>query len=309
MKVSFGRDFKKMSGIDNFLRQLAPALSDLGVKIVDKSQKCDIHLSPVSGHKPNCKNIIRIDGVYYDESRLRLNEAIRRAIKRADGVVFQSRWSRKFATRMLRVSPQKSAVVYNGASRSVYRNAKAIDKRGFDKVFVTCANWRPNKRPASIIRSFIAANEKSSQRLGLFVLGKISKIEIEHPNIVYFGSIRFDAVPQVLAASDFMVHICHLDSCPNAVVEGLLAGLPVLCNNIGGTPEIVGRSGIILNLDAPFDFKPIPRMKQVSKVDEAVLTSGMLDMLRHNWKIDRPDLDIKVIAKLYHKFFLQVLHE
>ena len=108
----------------------------------------------------------------------------------------------------------------------------------FDQAFVCCAHWRINKRLQSIVHSFLAVNDRSDLNLGLFVVGKPDYVH-KHPNVVYLGDVK--KVSPVYAASNYMCHICHLDACPNSVIEGLSFGLPVLSNNIGGTPEIVGK--------------------------------------------------------------------
>jgi len=236
---------------------------------------------------------------------LKNNVPIAKAIRKADGVVYQSKWARTFVTGMLNVHPRQSCVIHNGVDQSTY-NTVTVDKRGFDKVFIACAHWRVNKRPKDIIHSFIRANEQSDLKLGLYFVGKY-KDKVKHPNIIYYGGVGGEELLRLYKSADYMVHICHLDACPNSVVEALSAGCPILSNNIGGTPELTKNDGIILPLDKPFDFKPVKNMDSVGKVDREVLTEGMLQMTKHEWNVDRPDLDISEAARRYYKFFTQVL--
>jgi len=309
MKISLSHHWKqddKKRGFKKFAALLLRELQDnFDIQIVPESKSSDIHLTMIHGRqKKGAKNILRIDGVYYDRGRLNMNNPIKNSIRTFDAVVFQSKWCQKFATGMLKVKPKASAVIYNGCGQDY--GGVTVDKRGFDKVFICCANWRVNKRLKAITKSFLEARERSSENWGLFVLGN-PDYNVEEECVKYFGHVN--DLDSIYKSSDYMCHICHLDACPNSVVEGLSAGLPVLSNNIGGTPEIVGDSGIILDIDKPFDFKPINVMKDVGSksVDQRVIVEGMLEMSRRDWEIDRKDLHISKSAENYYKLFKSVL--
>lgn len=58
------------------------------------------------------------------------------------------------------------------------------------------------------------------------------------PDRVIFAGFRED-VPEVLAASDMVVHPSLEDALPTALLYALGAGVPVVASNVGGIPEIV----------------------------------------------------------------------
>jgi len=306
LKLSVNRnmDGSGTRGLQKFGALLIEHLQGYGVQLVDKNQKSDIHLSIISGFKPGSKNVLRLDGVYYDIARLKSNKPIRDSVNKSDGVIYQSEWCKVFVENMLKVSSKRFACIHNG-TRYIPDNAP-VNKYGFDEIFIACANWRINKRLESMVLSFVDAIENVDKNVGFCIVGKPDYV-LDHPNVKYLGHLS--DLSSLYRSADYMCHICHLDACPNSVVEGLHAGVPVLCNNIGGTPEIVGESGIVLPLDVPFDFKPIRKMKQVgpSSVDREILTKGMIEMMSRKWNVSRPDLDISVSAKKYYKFFEDIL--
>jgi glycosyltransferase involved in cell wall biosynthesis len=308
MRLSLARMPKGNRGIDRFLSLLITKLKEQGVEIVDTDKRSDIHLAVISGSKKKgSRNVVRIDGVYYDTARLGNNKTIKNTIQSFEGVVYQSAWSKKFATGMLRVSNPKSAVIWNGTDPSIYRKADPY-KHDFDKAFVCCAHWRPNKRLAATIEAFRRTRKQLDRNLGLFIVGEPDCKVPNDPAIKAFGSVKKRSeLASIYRASNYLVHICHLDACPNSVVEALVCGLPVLSNNIGGTPELVGSDGIILPLDQPFNFKPVSSIDRVVPIDLDILADGMKSMVARDWVVDRPDLDISRSAQQYMRFFGELL--
>ncbi len=55
-----------------------------------------------------------------------------------------------------------------------------------------------------------------------------------------------DDVPALLAAADVFVHPSVEEGMGQAVVEAMLAGLPVVVSDAGGLPEVVGDTGIVV---------------------------------------------------------------
>jgi len=308
-KLSVSRDLSGNRGLAKFGSILIQTLAENhNVQIVDKTQKSDIHFCIIKNEpKPGSKTLLRVDGVYYDAARMSMNSPIGRSMKKADGVVYQSHWSKKFAETMLKVRPKVSEVILNGVDQTKFR----ADKIGcsFDKLFICCSHWRINKRLESIVRSFLEFKSRRDENIGLIVVGN-SDYHTKDPSVSYLGAIS-EGIDLLYRSADYMCHICHLDACPNTVVEALSSGLPVLCNNIGGTPELVGSDGVIVGLDKEFDFRPIQKMKHVgpSSVSNELLIEGMSKIMSKEWNVDRPDLDISVSAKKYFDFCLKLLGE
>jgi len=318
MRISVSRDLKSRDGYSNFMRRLLEHLKKQGkVKVVRRGERSDVHIIIISGpRKKGSLNIARIDGAYYDHPRVRGNVSIGRTIQIADAVVFQSDFSRKHVLSLTRSSPKRSAVIFNGISiNQIKRIPKSnIDLSRFDKVFVACSRWkaRPAKRLEAVIRGFQIAKKKSEMSLGLVVIGEIKrKPQVTDRSITWLGKIRPRDVISTYKACDYMVHISHIDSCPNSVIEALCCGLPVLCNNLGGTPEIVGQDGIVVPIDdSNYKLGKVFRSLQEvgpKSVDNRKLAHGFLDMSLDTWEVHRPDLDISCCASRYYSLFTELL--
>jgi phosphatidyl-myo-inositol alpha-mannosyltransferase len=66
-------------------------------------------------------------------------------------------------------------------------------------------------------------------------------------DIEYAGVARLQELPRILGGADLFLHLKVGDWCPNAVVEALSCGLPIVCPAWGGTKELIGPAGIAVD--------------------------------------------------------------
>lgn len=99
-------------------------------------------------------------------------------------------------------------------------------------------------------------------------IGVAGEGPLRYPNLRYLG-YRQD-VPHLLAAAELFVHPSTEEGMGQAVVEAMLAGVPVVATDAGGLPEVVGDCGIL-----------------VRKGDSAALAQG----IRRGLAGDHPSVD------------------
>lgn len=276
------------------------------VEIVKKNPH--IYLSSVwRGNPPRGASAIhRMDGAYFNKDMSgakSMNKQIARAIKGAVGVVYQSKYSQRMTEGILKIK-KTGAIIHNGFDRNEYKNIVPHDRMGKDKMLIACAKWRGLKRPRSIVKGFLAASIPSSI---LVMIGDINRKDIiKHKDVIYTGSIKPHKIYKYYLGCDGVIHISRLDACPNVVVEALVAGKPVLCNNVGGTPEIVGNSGVIINIDPPLEYKMFS-MGKPDKIKSRFVAEGIEKLLNTKWNICRPDLEMSECARRYYNYFSEIL--
>ena len=74
------------------------------------------------------------------------------------------------------------------------------------------------------------------------------------PNVKYVGFQTGKALEDLVAGALFTLHLSiWYENCPLALLESQSLGTPVLCNRIGGIPELVeeGRTGILNDTFTP----------------------------------------------------------
>lgn len=259
----------------------------------------------------------RIDGIIYDlladpKMKRRSNGDILNGAKRAQGVIFQSEFSKHLFEEILGYKPSKQVIIHNGTNLdlfkktdgSIIRSKLNIPKDAF--VFVTSAKWRVHKRLDAIVESFNQFRRRHSEvSTYLIVIGEHDDMKVD--NVFFVQRIDNAELPVYYGAANVYLFYSWLDNCPNSVVEAISCGLPTICTNQGGTRELVEMShgGIVVDADVPFQFKEVelykPPRPDMEKISEA------LDEIYERYeyycnRIDRNVFDIDTVTKMYLEF-------
>ena len=304
-----------LGGKSLFMRRLADEFRKRYDISVVSEGKADISLNVIGiKHNQSKKKILRLDGVWHDTRKLwrRKNKALKNSMNQADGVIYQSNFARRMCDIFLGEPKCPTKVIFNGSDPTVYDNVKS--ECFFNKpVFLACSKWRPHKRLRDIIESFLLANISNS---ALIVVGDIansgiSKKEMSnyvyHHNIFYHGKVHQNVLISILKSVTASIHLCWFDACPNSVVEAIVAGVPVICNNTGGTWEIVGPSGgIICTVDEPYNFKPVDLYNPPS-INRDCIADALIRCSEDQIQITRDHVLIKNIADQYLSFIESLL--
>lgn len=161
-----------------------------------------------------------------------------------------------------------SRVIHNGIDLSIFHadeKEKARDILGLEKdsvilLFVaTNAKKNLSKDFATLRKAIIRVKKRMPHKKILFiVLGDTGPSEIIDSLEIRF--VPFIANERVLAryyqAADLYLHAAKADTFPNAVIEALACGTPVVATDVGGISEQVhdGHSGILVEMSDDEDF-------------------------------------------------------
>jgi len=178
----------------------------------------------------------------------------------ADFVIYQSRFSHRLHQRYF--AGKESCIVVNG-SHYVAQPARP-ERNPHDPVRLVTIydDWKPSKRIYDVLRFVEWLVNVRHMNVELTVLGYTGRIPASYPadartlleQRAYIKTLpRFSAfegdIAAALLAADCYVSFSFRDPCPNAVIEAMAHGLPVLGVASGGLPDIVGDSGLLLPAD------------------------------------------------------------
>ncbi len=292
-----------------FRSRLISALNKIkDIKIINNvNKKFDIELAFIRRvYKHNKPYILRVDGCYYQHNRRSNNKVVEKAIIGAKYIIFQSYFSFKLCQKVLNISSVENnySIVHNGIDLN-YISKIIKDKSIKPKSFVAGARWRNNKRTFSIIKGFLKADTgRHLYMIGDVGLGenssyyrKIKKYESKYVHIL--GKKTQEETISILKSCDHQIHLCHIDSCPNVVIEGLSCGLNVLCSNLGGTKELVRENGVVLNIDKMWEGKYLSSSVKIDSVKKNIVAEGISKLIKIETRPDVSEFDIEKVAEKY----------
>lgn len=301
IKLSFGIKYEKnfSSGKHKFANRLVDEMkksySDL-IEIVPRNFTSDVHLTFDGIIKPDCKNVYRIDGIWINtlDDYKSKNKPLISGLTHADHIIYQSDFCKQTVETIFKIK-RPNHIIMNGADPKEFALDPAFKP---DKpTFISTCKWRPHKRLKYIVDGFIRS--KCSEESYLYIYGDVDPSQqLRQKNIRYMG--WSDEINKVVPWCVSSVYLSFLDWCPNAVVESLVAGVPVIYANSGGVPYIVKDSGISIP-DLQWDFKPLRLYDDypVSCKRVANAYDRCFEMKDKTERVHRPDLFIDNIAKQY----------
>ncbi|MBN2751172.1 MAG: glycosyltransferase family 4 protein [Rhodospirillaceae bacterium] len=193
-----------------------------------------------------------------------MNAVMARAYHRADHVFWQSHFCRRAADRFLGPRQGSGEILYNAIDTQKFIAATTRPERPFTFLVTGKIGKHMAYRLESTVAG-LAYARNAGLRAILKVSGSIeyeALVSLRHTArsasiedyVSFTGPYTQEEAPAIYAAADAYVTTTYMDNCPNAVIEALSCGLPVLYSASGGVPELVGvEAGI--GLEVPEDWE------------------------------------------------------
>jgi teichuronic acid biosynthesis glycosyltransferase TuaC len=184
----------------------------------------------------------------------------RKALREASFVLTVSEHLRARAIQ-LGSSPERTRAVRNGCDTSIFHLANRGEARGElgldqESEIVLFVGWiAPSKGLRELLDAMIRL-VPSRPRLQLFCIGEGAlQAELEAAaaqagiarHIHFLGRRSSSEIARWLAAANVFCLPSYAEGCPNAVIEALACGRPIVATQVGGIPELVDAdSGILV---------------------------------------------------------------
>ena len=299
-------------GPEIFGARLKDSLLDIGYEYVNPyydHRRPKNNLSIIFGqHLQESKNFLRLDGLYLDSNDKQTNEKnlpIFHSYENFDHIIFQSEFSKKIYEAFTGTKKDHT-IIHNGVTEEFF-NAEEMPiflSQDIKHYCVASASWRRHKRLEETIEAF---RDERLKNVGLLVLGGLDYApahENKPNNVILLDRLSHEDSALIYKNSNAMIHLCWLDSCPNSVAESLAAGTPVLCSHNGGTKELVGKDGVVIQIEEDYEYGTRVPLYDPPKVDTNTIVEGVLEVLEIE-KIDqRDDLKISNVASKYADVFV-----
>jgi glycosyltransferase involved in cell wall biosynthesis len=326
MKIRFTNKYGSWnaakSGKGKFSIRMIAEWRKHGIEVTDDlDARVDIDLQITRfAYKPRHahKVVLRVGPVEYD-TNMRTTYKEKNAImandqQHCDGLVYQSAFAEKAQRKMVWNCNKPTRIIFNGADPEFYAGLEPWPTTYKVNFLASTREWVWEKRLTDLIAAFLEANVPSSC---LWVLGQVWEApkrfppfqkdwqkRFAYPDIRFMGPRDDKTIGMFYRMATCMLHAVYIDACPNAVVEAVCAGCPVLATRIGGQAEL---PIIPVDTDPLWDFRPRDRRKppplDIKAFAEAMRVLGQNAPVKPNSSI----VEIKDVAKQYIEFFQEVL--
>lgn len=172
--------------------------------------------------------------------KIKNNDVLRDAVKKADGVVYQSVTSQLMCEGVLGKASGKTVVINNGVDPAGFGG------RGFSlegkNFLIACQFMHPMRRPELIAdcwKKFVIGRPDAMLRV---IMGEnMSGVDFKGlPNVKVYPIMKQPELNEMMRACDALISVKYQDSCPNAVVESIACGTPAIVSNTNGLAKIIG---------------------------------------------------------------------
>jgi len=177
----------------------------------------------------------------------------------ANGIIYQSQFSRDWWERVRGETRVPWVVIYNGVDLRMYSPEGGNQPPlGLFRILIVEGNLGGGYEMGlgtaiRLVEQLNDMKEGSKDIVELMVAGRVPenlKREWQyktHVNIHYTGQVPFDQVPNLDRSAHVLFSADINAACPNSTIEALACGLPVLAFDTGGLPELVqGEAGRIV---------------------------------------------------------------
>ena len=220
--------------------------------------------------KKSIKSILRVDGFFVPEDKIDLNyqhsEKFQRRMNRRlaydleafDHIIYQSHFSKEICDEYLYHRRSGFSIISNGTDINHFKPGNYISNKEL-KIIVLAKHYPKHldlalsifkeiQKYENVEMTIVGTMRNGTEGVKEYV-NQSSIISLENSNIKFKSFIKLDNLPALLSSHDVFLHVKVGDWCPNAVIEAMSCGLPVVCPSWGGTKEILGNAGI--SVDGP----------------------------------------------------------
>lgn len=233
--------------------------------------------------------------------RLRLlRRAQSRSMRRADGLIFLTRYAQQKMLQILGCDTYRTAVIPHGIEERFFSQPKAsLSKQDFSParpfrlLYVSIVDmykhqWQVaravgelRRKGLPVIADFIGpAYPPALQRLQ----AAIKAVDPQGAFLRYTGPMAFTALHKAYQNADAFVFASSCENLPNIVLEAMAAGLPIACSNRGPMPEVLGDGGVYFDPEQPAEIaQAIERLYAEPTLRASLVEKAQERVRAHTW--------------------------
>lgn len=188
--------------------------------------------------------------------------------RRANGVIFLTRYAQDTVLAVTGPIPGKIAVIPHGINRQFFCHPRPQRPGGchvssFRIVYVSIVDvykhqWHVAQAVADLRRQGLPVELELFGPAYLPALRRLAatmrRLDPASAFIRYRGFLPHDELPKLYRAADLCVFASSCENLPNILLETMAAGLPIACSKRGPMPEVLGDAGVYFDPESPEDI-------------------------------------------------------
>jgi glycosyltransferase involved in cell wall biosynthesis len=246
MKISILHDFKSgpWGGGNQFLKAFKDRLN---YSYVDVPAEADVILVNSKDNHEEAKFlkglgktiVHRIDGVFSlyrgPHEKATDQKVYDFAEQQADGVIFQSRWSKEAHLKNGMKLKKPSIVVHNFVDRRIFNKHNCAR----EKLSLVSTSWSSNPRKGFKYLEFLDQGLDFARYSFTFV----GNSPVKFKNIKMVAPVPSQELAEILKTKQVFVTASQYDTCSNSLIEAMSCGCIPLVLKDGGNAEVIGNRG------------------------------------------------------------------
>jgi glycosyltransferase involved in cell wall biosynthesis len=223
------------------------------------------------------------------------------SIKKANGIIFLSHYSKKIVCRITDNELAKSTIVPHGVNPNFF-NEKRIARGSSEFSFnnpckiVYTSSIDPYKHQVNVILAvakirssglfinldLIGPSNISSKKKLITIIGQVDPLG---EYIRYLGNVNYNELSKLYLSYDMAVFASSCETFGMIVLEKMASGLPMLCSDKSSMSEILGNSGIYFDPLNILDIEHKIKILILSKVKRNNFSrKAYLNAKTYSWK-------------------------
>jgi glycosyltransferase involved in cell wall biosynthesis len=224
------------------------------------------------------------------------------AARTAEKIITVSQSSKKDIVDILKVSPDKVEVIYNGLGsdfkpvKKTTETQQVLDKFGITRPYILyVGSFRTHKNLKTLLEAYALLKTQQGFEYQMVLVGDGGKSKTElqrlimtrgwQNKVIITEFIPSDTLSIFYSSADVFVFPSLYEGFGLPPLEAMACGAPVIVSNRSSLPEIVGKAGVLVDPESPQQMAESMRNVLSDKNLQATLTKrGLEQAQRFSWE-------------------------
>lgn len=157
----------------------------------------------------------------------------------ADGVVFQSNWSKKENCKLHQYFSKYEKVIFNAPDQTIFNKVSKKDFKLQWKIKLIAVSWSDNFKKGFNLYQYLDEHLDFKK----YEMSFVGNSPVVFKNIKIIKPVLSRELANILKQNDIYITASQKDPCSNSLIEALSCGLPATVLNDGGHPELLQKGG------------------------------------------------------------------